>query len=221
MADGLERIEQTLRGREVNALRWEDVDLDRGIVLIHRSFNRETGEVKSTKSDTARRIPIEPELRPLLRAMHEESGGQGPVVAVAGTNRKLSRQVRRCLALAGVEREELFAMGDATRKAMTFHDLRATGITWCAVRGDDALKIKQRAGHASFSTTEGYIREAENLREGFGMVFPPLPVALLEAPTTAKRRRAVSASVSAFGFARMRNAGKKKLVQVEAPGIEF
>ena len=42
-------------------------------------------------------------------------------------------------------------------------------------RGDDALKIKQRAGHASFSTTEGYIREAENLRDGFGEVFPELP----------------------------------------------
>jgi hypothetical protein len=54
-------------------------------------------------------------------------------------------------------------MNDPTRKAITLHDLRATGITWCAVRGDDALKIKQRAGHASFSTTEGYIREAETL----------------------------------------------------------
>src|ERR1019366_2221598 len=191
------------RAGEVNALRWEDVDLDRGIVLIHRSFNRETGKVKATKSDTARRIPIEPELRPLLKAMHEESGGHGPVLAVAGTDRKLSRQVRRFLALAGVDREELFAMNDATRKAMTFHDLRATGITWCAVRGDEALKLKQRAGHASFSTTEGYIREAETLRAGFAPVSPPLPAALLEAPTSAKRRRGVSASVSAFGVARM------------------
>ena len=54
---------------------------------------------------------------------------------------------------------------------VTFHDLRATGITWCAVRGDDPLEIKQRAGHATFGTTEGYIREAENLRDGFGDVF--------------------------------------------------
>ncbi len=65
---------------------------------------------------------------------------------------------------------------------MTFHDLRSTGITWCAVRGDEPLRIKQRAGHATFSTTEGYIREAENLREtNFGTPFPPLPDALLEA----------------------------------------
>ncbi len=44
-----------------------------------------------------------------------------------------------------------------------------------AARGDHPLRIKQRAGHASFSTTEGYIREAENLGRSFGTVFPPLP----------------------------------------------
>jgi hypothetical protein len=31
-------------------------------------------------------------------------------------------------------------MRDPTRKAMTFHDTRATGITWWAVRGDDPLR---------------------------------------------------------------------------------
>ena len=66
---------------------------------------------------------------------------------------------------------------------MTFYDLRATGITWMAVRGDDALKIMSRAGHRTFSTTQGYIREAEVLRAGFGEVFPPLPSGLLSAQT--------------------------------------
>ena len=58
---------------------------------------------------------------------------------------------------------------------MTFHDLRATGVTWCAVRGDDPLKIMQRAGHADFETTKVYLREAENLAQGFGVPFSPLP----------------------------------------------
>jgi len=64
---------------------------------------------------------------------------------------------------------------------MTFHDLRATGITWMAVQGVDPLKIKQRAGHANLSTTERYIRVAEELRPGFGEVFPPLPRSILSA----------------------------------------
>jgi len=73
------------------------------------------------------------------------------------------------------ERQELLAVDDETRKPITFHDLRATGITWMAARGDDPLRSKQRAGHSSFSTTEGYILEAENLGASFGRVFPPLP----------------------------------------------
>ena len=47
------------------------------------------------------------------------------------------------------------------------------------MRGDDPLKIKQRCGHATFSTTELYIREAEAVRDRFGAVFPPLPEALV------------------------------------------
>jgi len=88
----------------------------------------------------------------------------------------LSYRRKRLLERAGVTRAELFAdSGDETRKAITFHGLRATGITRMAARGDDPLRIKQRAGHKAFTTTEGYIREAENLGASFGTVFPALP----------------------------------------------
>lgn len=91
--------------------------------------------------------------------------------------------------LAGITRAELFPdeATESTRKAMTFHDLRASGITWCAVRGDQPLTITQRAGHSSFSTTQGYIREAENLRVGFGAPFPELPPSLWGHPELVRR----------------------------------
>lgn len=62
---------------------------------------------------------------------------------------------------------------------MTFYDLRATGITWRAIRGDEPLRIQRAAGHTGFDTTQNYIREAESVKEGFGEVFPPLPEALI------------------------------------------
>lgn len=71
--------------------------------------------------------------------------------------------MRRYLKWTGVKRAELFA-NDLTRKHVTFHDLRGTGITWLAIAGHEPLRIKTWAGHRHFSTTEGYIREAENLR---------------------------------------------------------
>jgi hypothetical protein len=83
---------------------------------------------------------------------------------------------------------------------------------------DEPLRIKQRAGHRSFQTTEGYIREAENLREGFGKVFQTLPSSLLEKPKPNRRR--VSASVSAFGSVPIAPLARNAVHGVEAPGIE-
>jgi hypothetical protein len=64
---------------------------------------------------------------------------------------------------------------------LQFHDLKATGVTWMGLRGDDALKIKYRAAHKSFSTTEGYIRAAEQVRDAVEAPFPELPETSIEA----------------------------------------
>jgi len=175
------------RSGELEALERSDVDLEHATVHVHRSVDRvrNKGKVKSTKSAVARRIPIEPELVPLMRVLVAETQNRIFKMPSAGV---LSSKLKHYLAQAGVQRSELFT-SDATRKAITFHDLRATGITWCAVRGDDPLKIMQRAGHSSFETTRGYIREAENLRSSFGSVFPALPKSLLESSVESSRGR--------------------------------
>lgn len=165
------------RRSELRMLLWEDVDLVHGTVHIHRSVDRNTGEEKATKTGVARRFSFERTILPLLEALHGESGGNGPVIKLP-SDRDLSRGIRRWLLKAGVTRSELHTE-TPTRKRLTFHDLRATGLTWMAVRGDDPLKIMQRAGHTDFKTTQGYIREAEAVRDGFGDVFPPLPASLL------------------------------------------
>src|SRR5579859_6421853 len=168
-----------LRASELEALAWEDVDFEHEMVHVHRSLKRYTRLDKATKTGSTRRFALEPWLMPLLRAMHSETGGVGRIFASFSLDKStLSRTLRQYLAVAGVDRSELFT-NDKTRKWMTFHDLRATGITWMAVQGVDPLKIKQRAGHANLSTTEKYIRVAEELRPGFGAVFPELPKSLL------------------------------------------
>jgi len=141
---------------------------------------------------------------PLLRAMHKESHGKGRVVRMPSVT-VLARTLKGYLVRARVKRPDLYT-SDATRKAMTFHDLRATGITWAAVRGDEPLRIKQRAGHSSFSTTELYLREAENLSHGFGNVFPPLPENI--------------APISPRGDIRFHDRAKNKAIEVAPPGIE-
>jgi integrase len=173
-----------MRAGELEALTWDDVDLEH-VIQINKAIDRETGDAKSTKSGEARRIPIEPRLRPLLAAMHAQVKGSGDAPPIAPVlwmpdNEDRAALLRQHLAHAQMKRADLFA-DDDRQKHVTFHDLRATGITWMAVGGDDPLPIKQRAGHAAFATTEMYIREAENLAAGFGDVFPELPAQLIGA----------------------------------------
>ena len=173
-----------LRASELEALGWDDVDFEHEKVHVHRSLKRYTRVDKQTKTGSTRRFTVEPALMPLLRSMAREGDAEGRILRDATIDKyELSRALRQYLAVAGVDRPELFT-NDKTRKWITFHDLRATGITWLAVQGVDALKIKQRAGHANLSTTEKYIRVAEELRPGFGAVFPSLPrsVLRLESP---------------------------------------
>lgn len=165
------------RPGELRELRWDDVDLEHRVVHIHQAHDRVTGQVKETKTSRPRRVPIEPELLPLLRALLAETAGKGRVIEMFH-ERAMARSFRLWVARAGVARAELHEPSP-TRKAITVYDLRGTGITWMAICGTDPLKIQHRAGHNNFQTTQGYIREAEALREGFGTVFPPLPSSLL------------------------------------------
>ena len=162
------------RAGELEALEWDDVDLERGQVHVHRSIDHERDAAKSTKTGLTRRFAFERALMPVLAAMRQEAGTRRTVV-VMPRMRDLAEGLRSYLRVAGVARAELFA-NDATRKWMTWHDLRATGITWMAVRGDEPLHIQHRAGHTSFSTTQLYIRQAEAVRDGFGDVFPDLAI---------------------------------------------
>ncbi len=73
----------------------------------------------------------------------------------------------------------------ATWIPLTFHDLRGTGVTWMALRGDEPLVIQQRAGHANFATTQRYLREAETLGSDETEPFSPLPAQLLQLPNHA------------------------------------
>jgi hypothetical protein len=112
--------------------------------------------------------------------------------------------LRKHLEAAQVRRAALFR-NDATSKRLRFHDLRGTGLTWMAIRGDDPLKMQQRAGHTTFEMTRKYTRTAEAVGEAIGAVFPLLPPCLLS-PLN--------------GLANRPNDPQAVDITVEAPGIE-
>jgi len=167
-----------VRFGELEALDLSDFDPASGVVHVHCALEYDTDQVKPVKSKVARRFSVEPNLLPLLRHLYAEGKGRGRIWPADVVRNNDADTLRKHLRLAGVTRADLF-ITDQTRKNITAHDLRATGITWRAVRGDDPIRIQRAAGHTTFSTTSEYIREAENVRTGFGEVFPALPLRLL------------------------------------------
>ena len=74
---------------------------------------------------------------------------------------KQARRLRDRLTAAGVTRD---ALHNTTEQAVqiTFHDLRATGVTRCALRGDSMISIRDRAGHTDVEQTNDYVRRASS-----------------------------------------------------------
>jgi integrase len=175
------------RAGELAALTWHDVDLEGGVIHIHRAEDRSKGTIKTTKELGTRRVPIEPALVPLLEALRPDTDEEPSAAGLRIVNipeSGIAAMLRRHLLKAGVTRDELHT-GDVARKPLTFHDLRATGITFLALRGDEPLAIMRRAGHTDFKTTSLYVREAEVLGASVGAPFPTLPPALFLPPITA------------------------------------
>lgn len=181
-----------LRPGELAALEWKDVNLAARYVHVHQAMDQRTGRIKATKTGVTRKVPIRRALRPLLVCLKSEAPSSGRVVRSDSPKRgeamqehgmppleDLAATLRDHLKRAGVNRAELHEERRTTKR-VTFYDLRSTGITWEVLAGTKHLKIQRRAGHKAFSTTEGYIRSAEELGASIGAPFPPLPEPLTQ-----------------------------------------
>lgn len=165
-----------IRLGELSALTWDDVDLERRVIVVHTSMNRshKFGEIGPTKTKSSRRYSIDAELVPLLQYLRRRRVADGLVIRVPRV-RAMASRFRAYLVKAGVRRKALHARG-ATSRPITHHDLRATYLTWQSLRGHTQTSLQARAGHAKFSTTEIYLREAAALDGAeLGLLFPPLP----------------------------------------------
>jgi len=160
------------RAGELAALTWSDIDLRSGRIHVYRSTSAETGAVGPTKTGCDRRFIVEPTVLELLRAIRGRQKAHEQVVTWGRGDAAVT--LRRDLARAGCDRAELFA-NDDQRRPINFHDLRATGITWWAMRGDPIGDIMERVGHAQIMTTQRYMRRGRSLATKTEDLFPAIP----------------------------------------------
>lgn len=139
-----------MRSGELMALRWTDVEFDKGTIQVSRSIKQRGGCEKSTKSGYWRTIPISSELRSILIELKNERGGEDFILPrpdgwIQGYAGKILR---------------IFLKEIGIEKDIVFHTLRACFATHLLATGAEAAKVMQIGGWKDFKTFQIYIRLA-------------------------------------------------------------
>ncbi len=153
-----------LRRHELQALRWQDVDLVDSVLRV----------ADSKTEDGVRSIAIPPSLAEALWQHRRGSSYQGDDELVfhhpdRGTIYRaetFADQFSAALATAGI-----------TDHMRPFHDLRHTAITNDAASGSSPIAVMTKAGHSDMRTTKRYLHlagvvfrdEAERLEQRYGL----------------------------------------------------
>jgi len=120
-----------MRRGELLSLKWEQVDLRRGIITVSKS-----------KSGKVRDIPINKPARQALFELHTRRSG--PVFSFRGNP------------IASVTKSFNTATRSAEIENFRFHDLRHTFATRLVEAGVDLPTVKELMGHSNITTTMRY-----------------------------------------------------------------
>jgi integrase len=173
-----------MREGEALALRWRDVDLQRGVITLDRNktddpraWALDPGVTRALVAWKERQAPRDPDglastdeaKRDAFekeRIFVDENGGSFEDVPFA----RLFRE--RHLKDAHIDRPELFVRSE-TRLPIRVHDLRATFVTIALALGKTEAWVTDRTGHKSSSMIYRYKRAARQVAElGLGGLTP-------------------------------------------------
>jgi integrase len=139
-----------MRMGELLGLRWEDVDLSAGRIIVRQSYVQ--GVFGIPKSGKPREIPMGDDVIEALRA-HRHKRGSLVFCDAAGnvlTAGLLERPLKRALKRAGL-------------RAIGWHVLRHTFASHLAMRGVPLKVIQELLGHSSIVTTMRYAHLAPHV----------------------------------------------------------
>ncbi len=147
-----------LRSGEARALRWADVDLERGVIKLDEN-----------KTDDPRAWALDPGVATAL-ALYRRECPERELVFTDDAGGELdgvyhlAEVFRRHLRAAGVTRPELFQRTKA-RQPIRIHDLRATFVTLSLAAGRSEAWVQDRTGHRSSQMIGTYRRVARTAAE--------------------------------------------------------
>ena len=134
-------IHTGLRKSELFRLEWDDIDFNRGNILVR---NKEEGHTKNYK---IREVPMTVELKNELKQMKDKNGKESGFVflRIDGLPHggDIRRTLVRCIKKTGM-------------RPFTLHDLRHTFASHLVMDGVDLASVKELMGHSEIKTTMIY-----------------------------------------------------------------
>jgi integrase len=134
-----------LRLGELRALRWEDVDLDAGVLRIERSWDPKAGPVAPKSRAGTRVVPVPSVLASELRAHQMRSGRRDGLVFGRTSDlpfnpSSLSTRAKKAWSAAGMA-------------VITLHEARHTYASLMIAAGVNAKALSTYMGHSSITIT--------------------------------------------------------------------
>ena len=136
-----------MRNGELYALRWDQIDFDRNVIDVCRSWDKKAGFKDRTKNGKSRSVPINTALKKFLLTLKEELPADPNDFVLPRSNKwKKGYQAR--------ELRSFCRMIDIP--PIKFHDLRSVAISRMLLEGVPVAKVMKIVGHKQLETTTGY-----------------------------------------------------------------
>jgi integrase len=135
-----------LRLGELLGLRWSDLDIERGVIAVERSWDATAGPVEPKSKAGHRSVPVPDLLRNHLRE-HRLRQGRGGVGLVFGRTRELP------FSPSAVKQRARKTWRSAQLDPITPHECRHTFASLIIAAGVNAKALSTYMGHATISIT--------------------------------------------------------------------
>jgi len=151
-------VSMGLREGEAFALRWSDVDLDRGLLQIRHSLDRTSRpwRLETPKTDRSRRSLTVPAVCRLALAAHKERQAQEQIFQGSRWQHHdfvFSSSIGTPLDCNNVLKQFRAILKQAGIAERCFHDLRHTCATLLLSQGVHARVVMEMLGHSSIAVT--------------------------------------------------------------------
>ncbi len=140
-----------MRSGELMALQWKDIDLEKGIITVSKSYNNARRTIKSTKTGYWRTVPISNDLKAVILKLRKDDLSPEDFVLerhYAWKNGQAGEILRQYLKGLGIESN------------VVFHSLRACFATHMLASGVNQATVMKIGGWRDIKTFQIYVRLA-------------------------------------------------------------